>query len=105
VPSKQRAQHSYIQLGIGDCGHVVETWPLLTSLANTNPRVFCDDCTRLKYGIDNGEQFVTVGLKSKPKPKYDETDPDMPTPPAKRVAKPRKPRSVLDTLLAQEGLF
>ncbi len=80
----------------------METWPQLTTLANTNPRVFCDDCTREKYGVDNGDQFVTVKLKVKPKPKYVETDPDMP----ERRRKPAKKKtSMFVDFMKQEGLF
>jgi len=87
---------TYTQLAIGDCGHVVQMWPVVTDLGGANPRVICDDCTKEQYGIARGEQFVIVRVrqpdKSKPKP---------------RKSTPRKPKplSPFQQLLKQEGLF
>ncbi len=75
---------TYTQLGIGDCGHVVGTWPLVTNIAGGDKRVICDTCTREKYGIRNGEEFAIVRLlenKPAPRPK------DLPRKRAKRAPK------------------
>jgi hypothetical protein len=94
----------YNQLGIGDCGHVVTTWPLRGSLWGNKARVICDDCTRTEYGVLNGENFIWVRLKEKgvtptlladqPKRKR--------TPRKKAVPKP-KPLGTLAALLKREG--
>lgn len=95
----------YTQTGIGDCGHVVITWPQVSELGGRNARVICDECTRAKYDIPTAEQFIWVRLVKKPKAEYEETDPDMPTPKAKRAPTKRKPKGVLAQLLQQEGMF
>lgn len=86
---------TYTQLGIGDCGHVVNAWPLLTDFAGGNKRVFCDDCTRERYGI-HSDEFVTVLLverKPEPRPKGL---------PRKRAKKPVKPNPFQEMLARSE---
>lgn len=77
----------YNQLGIGDCGHVVGTWPLITNFRGGNRRVFCDKCGG-----------VLVGLKKK------ELHPTLTRPRKPNVKKSAKPKSPFLTLLQEEGL-
>jgi len=53
---------AYNQLGIGDCGHVVSTWPQLTDLLGRNPRVNCEDCLREQFKVDPSATFFLVKL-------------------------------------------
>jgi hypothetical protein len=75
-----RSRDRYNQSGIGDCGHVVGTWPQVTDMGGRNPRVICDTCTREQYGIAPQEKIIVVFLRDdSPKP-Y--------SPPRKRRVKP-----------------
>lgn len=55
-----RRAHNYTQLGFGECGHVVQTWPLLTDLGGKNPRVFCEECEKSELGLDNAEAYAAM---------------------------------------------
>ncbi len=89
----------YNQLGIGDCGHVVHTWPQVTALGGRNPRVICEDCTRAEHGIPDGEPMIWVKLSDK-KIGYPKAKPA----PRKRTPKPKRV-STWDNFMKQEGLF
>lgn len=93
-------RETYNQLGIGDCGHVVKTWPLVHT--RKGDRVPCEDCTKVAYDIPADEGAVWVYLRQSdiapPKPKVKKA-----SAPRKKV--PRKPRNALEEILAQEGLF
>lgn len=57
----------YKQLGIGDCGHVVTLWPMVTDIGGKNSRVICDDCTKEQYGLTGTETFIVVNVVEKKK--------------------------------------
>lgn len=92
----------YTQLGIGDCGHVVEAWPQVQHLGSRFPRVICTDCTLALYGVSVGDgEVAVVNMVRKVK-----------TTPPKEVHKQRARRkpaarmsSVYESFLKQEGLF
>ena len=88
----------YTQLGIGDCGHIVELWPMVTDFGGKNPRVICDDCTRIHYGIDNGDQFFIVKVVEK------KDQSNRKPPPKKRAPRAPKPKTGFAALLEREGL-
>lgn len=99
--ARQRRSEDYAQLGIGDCGDVVHTWPQITGLNGREPtRVICDDCTKEKYGIDP-LQPLTVWVRLKQEKLSPIIKPRKKAP--KKVTK--KPKSAWAALLEQEGLF
>jgi hypothetical protein len=57
-----RRSSPYNQLGIGDCGHVVHTWPQVHTRKGTI--VICDECTAEKYGLPPNVQGLWVYLRS-----------------------------------------
>lgn len=94
-----RRSSVYTQLGIGDCGHVVVTWPQVADIGGRNPVVVCEQCMREKYGLSVDEQLlVWVALKET------SVTPAVSKPKVKREKKP-KPLTPWQTLLQQEGLF
>lgn len=93
-----RSNYSYTQTGIGDCGHIVSMWPLIADFAGHNPRVFCDDCTKERYGIDPGENFVIVKLR-KDLTREPLTGENKPKKATKKAAKKQAP------LTQEEALF
>ena len=104
MPRSNRPRSSpYVQTGIGDCGHVVGTWPQISGLGGRDARVICDTCTKEKYGILSEENLIIVRLKTPPKPDWDEADPSVPQPRKKPPKK--KAKTGLALLLEQEGFF
>lgn len=97
----------YRQLGFGDCGHVVSTWPQIdvlervsktTGLPGPASYVLCDACTRERYNISGEEEFIWVRLAKT------QADPSV----LKAVKKaPRKTRPVspMQLLLQEEGVL
>lgn len=62
-----RAEFSYTQLCIGDCGHICDAWPLVSRLGESG-QVVCRECTAKEYGLDHDEASglaVWVRVKEK----------------------------------------
>jgi hypothetical protein len=87
----------YNQTCIGDCGHLCGVWPQVTTISGKNPRVICDECTKVQYDIPENERlFIWVAMKPDPKP---------PTKRAPRKPAAPKPRTAMQRCLEQAGLF
>ena len=92
-----RNRYDYSQLGIGDCGHVVHTWPQVYELGGRGLTVICEDCTRIANELPDSEGLhVWVPLKVEKKEAAASPEP-----------KPKKPKklSPFNALLQQEGLL
>jgi len=97
MPRRSGKPEQYNQLGIGDCGHVVHTWPQVRERGGKT-RVLCIDCGKKEYGVDSTVE-VTVYLRH-------EDIHEKPKPPPKPKAAPRAPRkTAMRKLLEQEGLW
>lgn len=97
-----RRNSVYHRSGVGECGHVVGTWPQFHIIGTPTSEllVFCRVCPKDENGIP-----VRVRLKIPAKAEYDEFDPDQPQPkksPAKKTApKKAKQLGILDQYLAR----
>lgn len=49
-----------------ECGHLNQGWPLLADLGGRNQRVFCDECTKAKYGLTPDQQVIVFVSKQQP---------------------------------------
>jgi len=80
-----RADFSYTQTVIGDCGHQCTGWPVISGIGGTNPTVVCDVCTAEKYGLGQAEiTGIAVWVRIKPEKKETVTK----TPKKKKAPKP-----------------
>lgn len=71
MPPRARSNFDYTQTCIGDCGHVCSAWPV-TGIHNfargkREDWVFCEECTKEKYGLvdADGKLIVYVRLAAK----------------------------------------
>ena len=92
-----RPSNEYRQLGIGDCGHVVGTWPLIERLKERH--VICDECTRERLKLTGDETIMWVKLKKMKK--------DPSAIPRKRAPRKKAPKAATgyQAFLQQEGLW
>lgn len=81
-----RANYSYTQLVIGDCGHLCQAWPIIADLGGANPKVVCEDCTAELYGLEeHAATGIAVWVRVKEKP---ESTKKKSKPRAKKAPKP-----------------
>lgn len=71
---------------LGECGHVVTAWPLISSLGSGGKQeTICDICTRERYGISPDEE-LTVWVR------VEDTEEKKEAKKVRKTAAARKPR-------------